>query len=404
MGKSSITVGRLASVILGLTGAGVGAGAGVAQEVEEGWVVDTRLTIAGSTGGDNGPFEPDADGLAADAAIVVSRQDYLENGVALQWRGEVRVKRDAPGRSSFAGGFGSCALGPACGAVAPSTGLFVGGQLLDDGPQVFLEGASLSASGPWGEGVVGLDAGVAARLDARAPQVFDTVSAYSPMLDPAGATVVRARNDATGPSAKVSYMTPRWLGVRAGLSYTPEANLAGADFDPVVANGGLVGADLENVVEGALSFSRRFRSSGVRVRAALTGTSAESGSVIGGFSDYEAVGAGVELERDGWMGGVRWLTSNNARAGGGDYEAVEVGLAREIGPWRFGLEWGSATDDFLSLEGESWLIGVRREVGEHLALGVGYQGHSAEYPVLSAPSSRQELQRDGLIVEMSVRN
>lgn len=401
--RSSVrVVGGLAVALAGVAGAG--AGAASAQAAEEGWSVDTRLTIAAMTGGDNPASAPDGDGLAADAGLVVSRRDYLDNGVALDWRGEVRLRRDAPGRPSFAGGFGGCVGGPACGAVSPSTGLFVGGQLYENAVEAVVEGASLAAVGPWGEGVIGLDSGVAARLDARAPQVFEAVSAFSPMLDPAGLGVVRARNDVTGPSAKVSYMTPRWLGVRAGLSYTPEANLAGADFDPKVANGGLVGADLENVVEGALSFSRRFRSNGVRIRAALTGTSAESGSAIGGFDDYEAVGAGIEFERDGWMGGVRWLSSNNARGGAGDYDAVEIGLAREAGPWRFGVEWGSASDDFLSVEGESWLVGVRRTIGDNFALGVGYQGFSDEYPVLSTASGRQETDRDGVVLELSVRN
>lgn len=404
MGKAVFAAsGGVAFVAWGMVGALIGGGAAFAQVEEGRWEVDARLTVAGATGGSNPGAAPEADGFAADAGVIVSRQDYLENGVGLAWRGELRLRRDAPGRPSFAGGFGTCAGGPGCAAVAPSNGLFVGGGLAEDGPEAFIEGASLTVSGPWGEGVVGLDAGVAARLDARAPQVLDGISAFSPMLDPVGLGVVRARNDVTGPSAKASYMTPRWLGLRAGLSFTPEANLAGADFDPAVANGGLVGADLENVFEAALSFSRRFRSSGVRVRAALTGTSAESGNPGAFFGDYSAIGGGVELEREGWSGGVRWLTADNAQSGSGDYEAVEVGLAREAGPWRFGVEWGSARDEFLDLEGQSWLVGVQRSIGEQLRLGVGYQGHSNEYPVLSTPSGRAELDRDGVVVEMSVR-
>ncbi len=392
---------RVLALVLGATGVSAGASA---QETDGSWRVDTRLTIAGTTLDAESSGAPQVDGFAGDAGLVVSRTDYLDNGLALEWRGEVRVRRDAPGRPSFAGGFGTCAAGVGCGAVAPATGLFVGGEIVEDGPEAFLEGASLSVSGPWGEGVVGLDAGVAARLDARAPQVLDRVSAFSPTLDPGGLGLIRARNDVTGPSAKVSMMSPRWLGLRAGVSFTPEANLAGADFDPDVGSGGLAGAELENVVEGALSFSRRFRSSGVRVRAALTGTSASSGSALAGFGDYGAVGAGLELERDGLSGGVRWLRSDNARDGGGDYEALEVGLARDAGPWRFGVEWGSASDDFLDVEGQSWLVGVRRAFGENLGVGVAYLGVTDKYPALSTISGRTEVDEGGLVVELSVRN
>lgn len=397
------TAGRISGgVVFAVLGA-VGAGAAHAQAEDGAWEVDARLTVAGASGGGNEVDAPQADGFAADAGLVVSRLDYLENGLALEWRGELRVRRDAPGRPSFAGGFGTCSGGASCGVVAPATGLFVGGGLVEDGPEAFVEGASLSVSGAWGEGVLGLDAGAAARLDARAPQVMDGVSAFTPMLDPTGLGVVRARNDVTGSSAKITYMSPRWLGVRLGTSYTPEANLAGADFDPEVQNAGLMGAELENIVEGALSFARRFRSSGVRVRAAVTGTSAQSGNAAAGFGDYAAWGAGLELEREGWTGGVRWLTSDNARGGSGDYEALEVGLARDAGPWRFGAEWGSASDDFLGIEGQSWLIGAQRSISEQLKVGVGYQGQTNEYPVLSTPSGRMELERDGLFVEMSVR-
>lgn len=400
MSKSCRTLGGVASLIVGVAGWGTAVG----QEAEGSWDVDTRLVLAGATGGGNSVEAPQADGFAGELRVVVARESFLENGVALEWRGEVRVRRDAPGRPSFAGGFGSCLAGPVCGAVSPATGVFVGPGVAEDGPEAFLEGASLTVSGAWGEGVVGLDSGVAARLDARAPTVLEGVSAFSPSLDPGGLIVTRARNDVTGPSAKLSYMTPRWVGFRAGVSFTPEANLAGADFDPDVSIAGGAAAQLENVTEAALSFSRRFRSSGVRVRAALTGVSGESGRLLGGFEDYSALGLGLEIEREGWSAGVRWLDSNNARPSGEGYEAVELGITRDAGPWRFGAEWGSASDDFLGLDGESSLIGVRRTVGEHFGVGLAYQETSSEFPVLSMSSGRLSTERSGLLVELSVRN
>src|SRR5262249_43945535 len=150
------------------------------------------------------------------------------------------------------------------------------------------EGASVSVSGAWGEGILGLDPGAAARLDARAPTVLQRVSASSPGLDPTGLVITRARNDVTGPSAKITYLSPRWIGFKLGASYTPQADQRGADFDPDFSEAGLARAELENVWEGAASFDHRFRENGLRVRAALTYATATSGSPLTSFGDYEA--------------------------------------------------------------------------------------------------------------------
>ncbi len=387
----------------------------VAQAQSAEWEIDARMTVAVGDSGDQAVGVPEADGFAGEAVMTASREAVLDNGLALEWRGEVRISRDAPGRRSFSGVFGDCSAGlagcPAVGSgvalvspVSPATGLSVGGVGASEGVAVFVEGASLSASGPWGEGVFGLDSGVAARLDARAPQVLDAVSAYSSSLDPVGLGVVRARNDVTGSSLKASYMSPRWLGLRLGVSYAPEANLFGADFDPTFDVPGAANADLENVIEGALSFSRRFRSNGVLVRAALTGTSAESGSSLAGFDDYSAVGAGLELEKGSWTGGFRWLSSNNAAFGDdARYQAWEVGLVRESGNWRFGLEAGFAEDGQLGLDGQSWLVGAQRSIGENVSLGLAYMDVRDKFPVNSGTYERHKIAQDGILLELSVR-
>jgi hypothetical protein len=337
-----------------------------------------------------------------DAGLVATRTDTLDSGLQLVWRGELRLQRDAPGRPSFAGDPldrpGPAPGGPGMRAFSPATGL--GGRADGDDLYLAIEGASLAASGAWGEGVVGLDAGVAARLDARAPLVFESMSVLSPALDPTGRSIVRARNDVTGPSAKASYLTPRWLGLRAGGSYTPEANLRGSDHDPRPEAAGFAGADLQQVREAALSFDRRFRSNGVRIRAAATAVFAEPGQEGPGFVDYEAWGGGLEIEREGWTGGVRYLSSNNARAGGEGYEAIEGSLVRETGDWRFGIEAGWARDDLQGIEGTSFLVGARRAFGEHVMLGVGWADSDLESPAITGVSRSAAR---GLVLEATVR-
>lgn len=377
----------------------------VGQEVE----LTARASVATAILDESGAGDIAHLAPLADVFLGAVRTDTLDSGLQLVWRGEVRLQADAPGRRAFAGDgldctrrqtgcpsiFGAPTVLP---PVSPATGM--GRSAAEDEVFAAVDAVSLTVSGAWGEGVVGLDTGAAARLDARAPRVLDAVSVLSPALDPTARSVIRARNDVTGPSFKGSYLSPRWLGLRAGVSYTPEANLEGADFDPR-PDTRLAQARLEEVWEGGLSFDRRFRSADLRVRAALTGVIATSGSAAGGFGDYEAWGGGLELERSGWTGGVRYLSSNNAQpTGRGDYEAVEAGLVREAGEWRFGLEAGWARDDLQGVEGRSWMISGRRALGEHFALGLGW----AESDVDSSGfTGFYNSRARGLVLEASVR-
>jgi predicted porin len=216
----------------------------------------------------------------------------------------------------------------------------------------------------------------------------------------------RARNDVTGPSAKVSYMSPRWIGFRLGASFTPKADQRGADFDPDFGAAGMAKAELEDVWEGAASFARQFAQQDLRVRAALTYSTASSSSGLAGFGTYEAWGAGLELERGRWTGGVRWLSSNNAwDSGNGDYQAWEAGLVRQGDEWRIGAEAGWSEDQLGKIEGASWLVGASRKINENVDLGLAWTSAEADLPVLLGPiPGHTNARNDGLIVELTVRN
>jgi hypothetical protein len=382
------------------------------------WTVDASLTLAGAAVDDESPLAPAGDGFLASGNLVVSGSfDTFENGLTLSWRGEARIDRDAATRPAFAGVLGDC---PAANAlcprvpggagflspVGPATGLAAGGPLEDEDLVATVEGASVTLSGPWGQGTLGLDPGVAARLDARPPTVLQRVSASSPGLDPTGLVVTRARNDVTGPSAKISYRSPLWFDIRLGASFTPKADLRGADFDPDFGGAGLGKAEPENIWEAAAYFERRFPENGLRVRTALTYIAAESGSGLVGFGDYEAWGAGLELDHGEWTGGLRWLSSNNAwDSGNGDYEAWEVGLVRQGSEWRVGIEGGWSEDRLTGIEGASWLVGASRKINEHVDLGVAWTSSEADMLLLSGPSvGHTNARNNGLVLELTVRN
>jgi len=387
-----------------------------AQAADGEWQLDLEATAAGAIIDEETPLAPSASVIGG-AKATVTRADTFENGLTLGWRGEVRLERDAPSRPSFAGVLGLCpASDAACPRVAsgagflspisPATGLAAGGVVLDKEGSATIEAASLSLTGPWGEGVFGLDTGAAARLDARAPTVLNRVAAFSPGLDPTGLGVTRARNDVTGSSLKATYMSPRWIGFRVGASYTPEANQKTADFDPDFEAAGYASAKLENVWEGAVSFARQFAEQDLRVRAAVTYSNADSKSGLAAFGQYEAWGAGVELEHAGWTGGVRWLSSNNAwESGSADYEAWEAGLVHQLGDWRLGIEGGWAEDRLTGIEGASWLVGAGYKLSDNVDIGAGWTFAEANIPVRLSPSvSHRNASNDGLVIELTVRN
>lgn len=384
------------------------------------WKFDTAVTLVGAAvdaEDEDAPSAPAADSLMASALMSVSRSDTFDNGLTLSWYGAARYDRDAPSRPAFSGVLGNCpAADPQCPRIAggagflspvsPATGLSVAGAPLREDGFVAVEAASVSLDGPWGQGVIGLDSGAAARLDARAPTVMERVSAFSPGLDPTGLGVTRARNDVTGSSFKATYMSPRWIGFRLGGSYTPKADERTVDYDPGFAGPGRAGAQLEDVWEGAVSFARQFAEQDLRVRTAVTYTTAKAGTNLSGFGDYEAWGAGLELEHAGFTAGVRWLSSNNAwEAGHGDYEAWEAGLVHNSEDWRFGVEAGWAEDSLTGIEGASWLVGATRKFNENLDLGIAWVDGQADLPALSGPTYRHiNASNEGLIVELTVRN
>ena len=385
------------SVLIMALGAAIAPSAfqSLAQEVS----VDAGATVVASAMDREG--EGGDSSLLFDAFVGLEVDHVFDSGLEIGGALEVRAQKDTASRPGFAASYPTPypRIGP-----APSSGLMLGLDTSDVDLTTGMERAYVYLKSGWGEVSAGRDVGVAVRLDARPPTINSMASATSPRLDPNGAAFVRARNDVTGPSAKVSVVSSRLVGFKAGVSFTPTADARGVDFYNTSARSP-DGAQLENVAEAALSFSYRFRSSGLKVRAGLTGVWADSSENRSVFGSYEAYGAGFELDKDDWSGGVRWLNSNNAvRTGQADYSAFEAGVVRKLGDWRIGLEYGRATDDFLGLEGESTAVGVSKKVNDSFEIGLSYlDSHTKwrESPLL-APNG-QISSGNGVLVEMSVR-
>ncbi|MEL8055405.1 MAG: porin [Pseudomonadota bacterium] len=334
----------------------------------------------------------EAETFLGEASLNGTAETVLENGVRLRGRFALRLQKDHPQRPGGSGGFGT--------NVNAVPGAFSG---LSDGPvpngegddlRARLETAYFQIDGGYGELRLGKDSGVAARFHEGAPDVLSHARGDTALLDPTGLSTVRTRHDLTGPSAKVSYATPRLIGVRAGVSFTPQADADGLDRRPA-AGGALSAPETENTIELALNATRTLRESGLRFDAAVSWSSADVSPRFGSaaYDSIETVSAGLKLERDAWSGGISVLSSDNGISGG-DYSAWNAGVMREGEAFDVSLSYGESEDDNAALEGQSWRLGVGKDFETGLRLAAAYIDDSVEINGVDVSGS-------GIVVEMT---
>ncbi|MEO1475873.1 MAG: porin [Pseudomonadota bacterium] len=364
------------------------------------WEVEARadVSVVASPGrSDAGAL--DSEPVLGDARAEVRFERVLDNGAEIGLRVGGRAQFDHPARQGFSGriGDGSASLltiGPL--PRGAFTGLTLGGPLEDDGFEIELETAFAYIDGGYGELLVGRDVGVARRFHEGAPSVFRLHRGVNASLDTSGVATVLTRNSFTGPSAKVSYASPRLVGVRWGASYTPDVNTGGVDRDPQRSVAGVSEPRLSKAFETAVNASRRFRSSGIR--ASIYGAFGRSDvDTLPGDIDIGTLriwSAGGNLEWKALTIGADWLTSDN---GGGRYRAWSVGIGAD---W-LGFEWsggfGRSIDQLTGVDGETWHIGLSRDVFERLSVALGVDQNRLEFANGDANSSI------GPVIEITLR-
>ncbi|MCU0729973.1 MAG: porin [Hyphomonas sp.] len=360
---------------------------------------------------DAGGIETDVSWEAAAVAATDSDESFLytlrgafaanlilDNGAEVGLRTSGGIDRDNPARPAFVG-----ILGPAQPLATPPgafSGLSRGPAPYDAGFRGRVETAYIYIEGGYGELRAGLDEGVAARFFEGAPTLFRQAALVNPALDPYGRVIARTDHDLTGPSVKVSYASPRILGLRAGASFTPEANTGGLDRDPTR------GPDIENATEVALNLSRRLPRSGVRLRAAAGWSEADASNTAlpGVYETVETWSAGGSVEFSSLALGTSWLDSSSGLAGpGGDYTALSTGLRMTFGKVDAGLEWVDAEERGIGAESETIGLSLGRNFGDKVRIVGGWQRHDTRFtgnPLTLVPSLRE--QTDGIVLEITL--
>jgi outer membrane protein OmpU len=256
----------------------------------------------------------------------------------------------------FSGGWGRVNFGSEDGAAyllqvaAPSADSNV------DGLRVYVQGLNMDA---WDDGVINNSFG---------PTVGSSWSGYSYAL---GYDNAFFRN-----TDRITYLTPKWNGFQAGVSFAPEQGQNAIDNAWGAMNTDDDEIDYENLWDAAARWDGEFNGFGISVGAGYTHASAENGAAAGadnfGSDDISAWDAGINVAYMGWSLGVGYLDYtdtgvNDAGANGTDVTTWIVGGAWDNGPWHVGASWynteleqnafGFQFTNGLGLEIDRWTLG-----------------------------------------------
>lgn len=337
--------------------------------------------------------EADAEPILGEISLTARAERVLESGLRIRLNGALRTQYDHARSAGTTRSFGETLNAP-----APFSGQAGGLPSTSDELRTRLESAYIQIDGTYGEVRLGKDRGVAARFFEGPPSAFRHARLDAPLLDPAGLSLIRTRHDLTGPSPKLSYATPRILGVRAGVSVTPDASADGLDQRIGLDRGGLSGG-LDEAYEVAINASRLISSLDLRLEGMLGWSSAAIDAPTTSFADtyrdrVESLSTGGRVRYKDWTLGATWAGSNDGLEGG-EYESWTLGVGRPA----FGLDWtfgyGAAEDQRTGLDAESWRVGAAREFGDSARISLGYLSDEGDSPNFTAKA-------DSVVLEVTL--
>ena len=328
--------------------------------------------------------------------LTTSAASVLDNGSEIGARFTLRGSQDNPLREAGSGELTS--LGR---IVLPGTYTdvkVVEESLVDAGPRARFETAYFYIDGGYGEFTLGRDIGVAGRFHEGPRSVFSHARDSDALLDPSGMTITRSRLDWSGNSAKVSFASPRLVGLRVGFSYTPTTEADGLNRSISRS----IGGEMTEVWESGFNYSRSLRKIATKLRIGLGYSTAKISEDIPSYL----------RQVDGWFGGIRiegrqtalglsFTEANDGR----NVNTLQTNIEDSSDVWTAGVEhellktYFSTTYSSLSRESDglsaiSWSVGLKRKITEDFSITGGVQCKKVEIESL-------KLEGIGAIVELN---
>ena len=148
---------------------------------------------------------------------------------------------------------------------------------------------------------------------------------------------------------RLTYLTPKWNGFQAGVSYAPEAGQGAVDDAFLGASLEDTTTNFEDLWEVAARWDGEFEGFGISAGVGYANASATEEAVAGANNfasdDYSAWDAGLNVSFNDFSVGIAYLneeTGVDDTAGAGNDSEIEtwvVGAAWDNGPYHLGATW-----------------------------------------------------------------
>lgn len=173
---------------------------------------------------------------------------------------------------------------------------------------------------------------------------------------------------------KLTYLTPKWNGFQAGISYAPNGNqeaVYGATASPIPD----LSAGFKNAWEAAARWDGEWDGFGISFGGGYafgdSRLSAPAGAI--GSDDLEQWDVGLNVTFQDFSLGAAYKTSNTGVDDDGDVDTWVVGGAWDNGPYHVGLSWADYSYDTAAFGAGSLLNGNVSDVDlDRYTLGGGY--------------------------------
>ncbi|MDE1151504.1 MAG: porin [Micavibrio sp.] len=218
-------------------------------------------------------------------------------------------------------------------------------------------------SGGWGRVNFGSEDGAAYLLQVAAPSAdsnIDGLRVYEQSWDQAawigGAnpgnagftqTILGYDNADFKNADRLTYLTPKWNGFQAGLSYAPNAtqdDIFSATNSPAQNNNVL----FDDIWEASARWDGEFQGFGISVGGGYSMANAEQavgGGTAVGSDDLKTWDAGLNVSYQDFSLGVAYKTTNEGIDTDGDLDTWVVGAAWDNGPYHVGASWADFRGD-----------------------------------------------------------
>lgn len=300
-----------------------------------------------------------------DNEVHVNGETTLDNGLTIGAHTELKIANTSATGTTTIGTTNAAANGVAIDTAGEIAGLLTAtttassSQLVDE--------TYLYASGGWGRVNFGEEDGAAYLLQVAAPSAdsnVDGLRVYIQDLDTAGwndnlAGYVLSYQQADFRQVdRLSYLTPKFNGFQAGVSYAPRNNASAIGGGTASSDTDSDVGEFDNLWEAAARWDGEFSGVSLSAGAGYSHASAEADAPAGdvGSDSFQTWNAGANVGFGGFTLGGAYKHSNNGIDTDGDARTWVVGAGYDNGPYHAGVSYlntkfdagllaGSATSD-----------------------------------------------------------